>query len=101
MNTQTTTAISNPNSKEEQPALIRQDYPVFHILGQEIALISEMLDWGRNTAALINDKTYYLGSELPNIGTAVIAWEQANERSLTETELQLVFKDHNTNIIKE
>lgn len=93
MNAPTTTAI---DIKNNDPIVLRQDYSVFHILGQEIGLISEQLETCRNTAAIIDDQIYYLGPEPATIGTAIIAYEQAHNRSLTDTELQQVIKDHST-----
>jgi hypothetical protein len=75
--------------------IIRDDCIVFQILDTIIRLYSEKLDYGVNTVAELDDKFYYLGSELPTIGSAIFAWEYINNRSLTEVEFKQVLMNNN------
>jgi hypothetical protein len=68
---------------------------IFNILGTTIALYSEELDVGINTVANIGDDYFYLGNQPPNIETVVRLWEQLNNRSLTQQELDKVMSDNN------
>jgi len=48
-----------------------------------------------NTVAEIGNKLYYLGDESPNIIAAVIAWQEVNDRILTQEEISKVFDENN------
>ena len=67
----------------------------FKVLESQINLYSEKMDYGYNTVAEVDDKLYYLGNELPNITTAIFAWEYINNRLLTKEELRQVLLEHN------
>lgn len=73
--------------------IVYKDYVSFNILGQEINLISDETDYGRNTVAEINNSYHYLGDELPSIVGAVVAWQEVNGRDLTDEEMNQVMKD--------
>jgi len=74
--------------------LEHRDYTTFSILGQEINIISEDLGHVRNTVAEIDGSFYYLGDEVPNVGSAVFAWQDVHGRDLTEDELRQVLIDN-------
>jgi hypothetical protein len=67
----------------------------FQILGETIILYSEKMEYGYNTAAQIGDKIHYLGDELPNLSTAIFAWEYTHQRLLTKEELRQVMSQYN------
>lgn len=68
--------------------IVYKNYISFVVLGQEVNLISDDTDYGRNTIAEILDNYYYLGDEYPNIATAIITWQEINNRELTIDEMQ-------------
>lgn len=74
--------------------IVYKDYVTFVVLGQEINLISDELDTGRNTVAEINEKYYYLGNEYPNVSAAIFAWQDAFERELSGDELRQTLIDN-------
>ena len=74
---------------------VRKDYITFTVLDQEVNFISDECHFGRNTVAEIDDEYYYLGKQLPNISMAILAWQEANSRELTEQELRQVLTDNN------
>jgi hypothetical protein len=67
-----------------------KDDPTFNIMGQEITLISDDLDWGTNTAAIIGDKIHYMGPEAATLGTAICAFQEMNNWELTPEEIRQV-----------
>jgi hypothetical protein len=69
---------------------VRKDYITFLVLDQEINFISDQCYFGLNTVAEVNDKFYYLGSQLPNISTAIMVWQDINNKELTNEELRQV-----------
>lgn len=78
----------------ESPVIVHRDYTTFSILGQEINIYSEDLGHVRNTVAEMNGNFHYLGDEVPNVGSAVFAWQDVNGRDLTEDELRQVLIDN-------
>ena len=74
--------------------IVYKDYSTFSILDQEINLILNETDYGQSIVAEVNNKYYYLGNEKPNIGTAIIAWQQVNGRDLNDDEFRLVLIDN-------
>lgn len=66
----------------------------FKIAGEIVHLYCEQVPYGYSTVAEVDDKIYYLGSELPNLTTAVFAWEYIRGRQLTQEELRQVLTDH-------
>jgi hypothetical protein len=74
--------------------IVYKDYVTFTVLGQEIGLISDELDYGRSTVAEMNDKYYYMGNEYPTISTAIFAWQESFGRDLTNEELKQVMRDN-------
>lgn len=75
--------------------LIRNDCKTFVVMGQEIYLYSEELASGINTVAEINGYYHHLGNEYPTISSAIFAWQEANNRDLTNEELRQVMLDNN------
>ena len=66
----------------------------FHILGQDVKLISSETDIGRNTIAELFDQYYYLGSEVPNIMSAIFAWQEVANYYLSHEELCQIMTDN-------
>jgi hypothetical protein len=75
--------------------LIRNDCATFQILGQIIHLYSEDLGYGLNTVADMGDHFHYLGDEIPNAISAVLAFQDVNGRDLTDDEFHQVMVDNN------
>jgi len=75
--------------------IVRRDCVTFKVLGQEVHLYSEELPQGRNTVAEIEVRLHYMGSEIPNVATAVYAWQEVNGRDLTTEEFRQVLFDNN------
>jgi hypothetical protein len=75
--------------------IVYKDYLSFQVLGQEINLISDETDYGRNTVAEIAERYYYLGDEYPNVVAAVMLWQEINERDVTPEELHQIMIDNN------
>lgn len=71
-----------------------KDDPTFIILGQEVVVISDDLDWGTNTVANIGDTFHYMGPEPNTLPTAIFAWQEINNRELTPEELRQVMIDN-------
>lgn len=74
--------------------LVYHNCASFRVLSSTIHLYSEKMHYGLNTVAEVDDKIHYLGNELPNITTAVFAWEDLNGRSMTKEELRQVMIDN-------
>ena len=75
--------------------IVRNDGTLFKVLGQEIWLYSEDLGYVRNTVVDMGDHFHYMGSEPPNVATAIFAWQEVNGRDLTNEELRRVMTDNN------
>lgn len=67
----------------------------FKVLEATIHLYSEELEYGYSTVAEVDNQIHYLGNELPNITTAIFAWEYIFNRLLTKEELRRVLNEHN------
>ncbi len=74
--------------------LVRKDYVTFTVMGQEINLISDTTAHGLSTVAEIDNHFYHLGNELPVISSAIFAWQEVNDRDLTNEELRQVMVDN-------
>lgn len=74
--------------------IVRNDGTLFKVLGQEIWLYSEDLGHERNTVVDMGDHFHYMGSEPPNVATAIFAWQEVNGRDLTSEELRQVMVDN-------
>ena len=64
--------------------------PTFIIMGQKIVLISDECAYGLNTVADMGDFFYPMGNEYPTISTAIFAWQESNNRFLSNEELKQV-----------
>ena len=80
---------------EKQASLVHKEYTIFSILGNEVNLISDYCACGINTVAEVNDQFYYLGCNLPTIGTAIIAWENIFNKKLSDKDFHQVLIDNN------
>jgi len=74
--------------------IVYKDYVTFTILGEEINLISSETAYGRSTVAEISGDYHYLDNELPTIAAAVFAWQELNNRDLSNEELSQVMQDN-------
>jgi hypothetical protein len=74
--------------------IMYHDYVTFLVMGQEVNLISDELDFGRNTVAEINNRIHYMGAESPSITTAIFAWQEVNGKELTDEEFKQVLLDN-------
>jgi hypothetical protein len=74
--------------------IVHQDYTTYLILGEEVHIISDIIDGVRNTVALFQDKIHYLGNEVDNLTAAIFAWQDINERLLSQEELKRVLYDN-------
>jgi hypothetical protein len=74
--------------------LIRKDYITFQIMGKTINLYSEDMAHNKSTVAEIDEVLYYLGNENANISTAIFAWEETNDKRLTNEELRQTLIDN-------
>ena len=75
--------------------IVYKDYVTFIVMGQEINIISDETDYGRNTVAEIGDSFHYLGDEYPTISSAIFAWQEVNNKELSSGELRQVMVDNN------
>lgn len=75
--------------------IVRRDCVSFMVLGKEVHLYSEELPQGRNTVAEVGLRFHYMGSEIPNVATAIYAWQEVNGRDLTTEEFRQVMLDNN------
>ena len=75
--------------------IVYKDYTSFTVMGKEINLFSCETDYGQSTVAEMDDKFYHMGNEIPNIATAVFAWQEISGRDLTSEELHQVLIDNN------
>lgn len=73
---------------------VDKSYMTFKVLGEEIGLISNETECGRNTVVEINSRYHYMGDEPPNIATAIFAWQEVNGRELTSEEIHQVMIDN-------
>jgi hypothetical protein len=71
-----------------------KDDPTFIILGQEVTIISDDLDWGTNTVANIGDKFHYMGEEQASLSTAIFAFQEMNNWELTPEEIRQVMLEN-------
>lgn len=74
--------------------IVYKDYTTFTVLGEEIGLISSETAYGRSTVAEIDDQFYYLDGELPTVASAIMAWQELNNRDLTNEEIIQVMEDN-------
>jgi len=74
--------------------IVYKDYSTFIIMGQEINLISDETDYGRNTVAEMSEAYHYLGDEYPSVAAAILAWQELSGRELTSDELHQVLVDN-------
>jgi hypothetical protein len=74
--------------------IVRKDCITFQVMGQEINLYSEELEYGRSTVAEMGNYYHYLGDEIPGIAAAIYAWQEANNRELSNEELRQIMLDN-------
>ena len=75
--------------------IVRRDCVTFKVLEKEVHLYSEELPQGRNTVAEIEFRLHYMGHEIPNVATAIFAWQEVIGRDLTTEEFRQVMLDNN------
>jgi hypothetical protein len=74
--------------------IVLKDYTEFKIMGKIMCLYTEDTCYGRNTVAEIGDIYHYLGDEQPSIATAMLAWQQINNRDLSIDERNQMLNDN-------
>lgn len=74
--------------------IVYEDYVTFMVMGKKVILITEDMFHSYNTVAEIDDEFHYLGNEPPTIASAIFAWQEMNDRYLTEDELRQVMTDN-------
>lgn len=74
--------------------IVYHECTTFKVLNLKIHLYAEKLAHGYNTVAEVGDKVHYLGNELPNITSAIFAWEDLHGRLMTKAELRQVLIDN-------
>lgn len=74
--------------------IIIKNYLTFQVFGQEVNIISDETDCGRNTVAELQGQYYYLGDEPATIASAIFAWQELNKREMDDKELHQVFRDN-------
>lgn len=79
--------------------IIYKSYLTFQFFGQEINLISSETDCGIATVAEMPNQYYYLGNERANIVSAIFAWQETNDRMLSDKELHQVMLDNDFIVI--
>lgn len=75
--------------------VVYKSYVTFSVLGKEVNLYTEQLDYGFNTVAELDDRFHYLGNEISNIASAIFTWQEVNGRDLTNEELRQVMYENN------
>lgn len=66
----------------------------FTVLGEEVNMISDQTDYGRNTIAEVDGNLFYLGEEPPSLENAMVVWQDIHNRNLTLKELDKVLADN-------
>ena len=74
--------------------ILYSDYITYLVMGQEVNMFSDETDYGLSTVAEINGQYFYLGKCLSNIHNAILAWQDANDRDITQQELSQVLLDN-------
>lgn len=74
--------------------IVYSGYVSFTVLGKRINIISDELQLNRNTVAEVDGKYHYLGSESPSVSAAILAWQDLNDRDLTNEEIKQVMIDN-------
>jgi hypothetical protein len=74
--------------------ILYKDYITFNILDQEINLISDQTDYGRNTVAEVDGELFYLGSEPPSLENAIVVWQDIHDRDLSLNEIDKIIIDN-------
>jgi hypothetical protein len=70
------------------------EYKTFYVLDEIVEIISFDTDYGVSTVAEINGHNYYLGDMEWDIGAAIMAWQIANDRYLTDDEFTKTIKEN-------
>lgn len=75
-------------------SFVDKSYMTFKVLTEVIGIISEDTSYGRNTVVELSDHYHYMGSEPPNVATAIFAWQEVFGRDLTSEELRQVMVEN-------
>jgi hypothetical protein len=73
---------------------MNKNYLEYNILNNEVFIVSDETDYGRNTIAILPTQYYYLGDEAPNLFTAIFAYQESANYELTQDELTQVMTDN-------
>lgn len=74
--------------------IVYKNYQVVNILGEEVNVISDETAYGRSTIVEIGKNFHYMGEEFPGVAAAIYAWQEVNDRDLTNEELQQIMEDN-------
>lgn len=75
--------------------IVFKDHISYLILGKEVNVISEYMEYGYNTVVEIDNTYHYLGPNYPDIATAIAIWQKINGKELTLKEIDQVLMDNN------
>jgi hypothetical protein len=68
--------------------ILYKDYTTFNILGEELNIFSFETEYGRSTVAELSNQFYYLGDEPNDLETALFAWQDMRNKTLTLEEFE-------------
>jgi hypothetical protein len=74
--------------------ILYRDYTTFNVLGEELNIFSSETEYGRSTVVELNGEFYYLGDEPADLETALFAWQDMHNKTLTLEEFEEII---NTN----
>lgn len=74
--------------------ILYKNYFTFNISNDEVNLISDETEYGRNTVAEINDIYYFLGNVEPNILQAINAWQKIYNKILTPQQKTKIISEY-------
>ena len=72
--------------------VLYSDCKTFNILGDVVDVISDETDYGQSTVIQFGDIFYYFGHEPPTLETALFAWQDLVNISLTDDQIDGVIK---------
>ena len=78
----------------ENGDILYNDCVAFLVMGQEVNMISDETDYGLSTVAEIDNQYIYLGQCLPDIKNAILAWQDFNDKEVTQQEMHQILIDN-------
>jgi len=74
--------------------VVQNDCITYKVKGTTIDFTSEVMDYGINVVAIINDQYHYLGLVTINIAAAIHVWQQIHNHKMNEKEIIEVLKEN-------